>query len=116
MDYPVPFAKFITFIHRLIREEPPAVEHGTNASEMQALTAVNPFNPDAQELRAFFDSAAVIKIKPGYYSVSVEFSNLNEKEKNVIATMNFDELTADQVKTVAAIKRMSDFRQKDDSC
>jgi hypothetical protein len=56
--------------------------------------------------------------QPGRYDVSVTFGDLNDEELRTVATIScrshgFRNLTADDVRTLAAITRMEEFRRED---
>jgi hypothetical protein len=56
--------------------------------------------------------------QPGRYNVSVTFGGLNDEELQTVATIGFRShgfrnLTADEVRTLAAITRMEEFRRED---
>ena len=56
--------------------------------------------------------------EPRRYSVSVTFGGLNDEELRTVASIGFRShgfrnLTADEVRTLAAITRMEEFRRED---
>ena len=63
-------------------------------------------------------ATVVASSEPGRYNVSATFAGLNKEERKVVATIRlrshgFRNLTADEVKTLAAITRMEEFRRED---
>ena len=56
--------------------------------------------------------------EPGRYNVSATFGRLNDEELQTVVTIGFrshgfQNLTADEVSTLAAITRMEEFRRED---
>ena len=56
--------------------------------------------------------------EPGRYNVSATFGGLNDEELQTVVTIGFrshgfQNLTADEVRTLAAITRMEEFRRED---
>lgn len=76
----------------------------------------------ARELRNLFGATSCATVvdsdEPGRYDVSVTFGGLNDEELQTLATMSFRshgfrDLSADEVRTLAAITRMEEFRRED---
>ena len=76
----------------------------------------------ARDLRYLFsatsDATVVDGDQSGRYAVSVTFGGLNDEELQTVATIafrshGFRNLTADDVRTLAAITRMEEFRRED---
>ena len=76
----------------------------------------------ARDLRNLFsatsDAAVVDGDQSGRYVVSATFGGLNDEELQTVATIafrshGFHNLTADDVRTLAAITRMEEFRRED---
>lgn len=76
----------------------------------------------ARHLRNLFSATSYANVvdsgEPGRYNVSVTFGGLNDEELQTVATIGFRSrgfrnLTADEVRTLAAITRMEEFRRED---
>jgi hypothetical protein len=69
-----------------------------------------------QELYAQFGYPDVTIVKrSSSYAVTANLpKGLNQNELNTISAMDFKNLTADEVRTLAAILRMACFRERDD--
>jgi hypothetical protein len=81
----------------------------------------------ANDLRYLFsatsDASVVDGDQPGRYNVSCTFGGLNDEELQTVATIafrshgfrshGFRSLTADDVRTLAAITRTEEFRRED---
>jgi hypothetical protein len=76
----------------------------------------------ARYLRNLFSATSYANVvdgeEPGRYNVSVTFGGLNDEELQKVAKISFRShgfrnLTANQVKTLAAITRMEEFRRED---
>ena len=76
----------------------------------------------ARDLRYLFSATSEATVidgdQPGRYNVSVIFGGLNNEELQTVATIGFRShgfrnLTADDVRTLAAITRMEEFRRED---
>ena len=81
--------------------------------------ATSALAPDLRNLFSATSYATVVDSdEPGRYNVSVTFGGLNVEELQTVATIGFRShgfrnLTADDVKTLAAITRMEEFRRED---
>jgi len=76
----------------------------------------------ARDLRNLFGATSYATVvdsdQPRRYNVSATFGGLNDKELQTVATIGFRShgfrnLTADEVRTLAAITRMEEFRRED---
>ena len=76
----------------------------------------------ARDLRYLFSRTSYARVadgdQPGRYNVSVTVGGLNDAELQTVATIGFrshgfHNLTADDVRTIAAITRMEEFRRED---
>ena len=76
----------------------------------------------ARDLRYLFSATSEATVvdgdQPGRYNVSVIFGGLNDEELQTVVTIafrshGFRNLTADDVRTLAAITRMEEFRRED---
>ena len=76
----------------------------------------------ARYLRNLFSATSYANVvdgdKPGRYNVSATFGGLNDEELHSVAAIGFRRdgfrnLTAHEVKTLAAITRMEEFRRED---
>ena len=76
----------------------------------------------ARYLRNLFSATSYATVvdsdEPGLYNVSVTFGGLNDEELQTVATIafrshGFRNLTADDVRTLAAITLMEEFRRED---
>ena len=76
----------------------------------------------ARDLHNLFSATSYATVvdsdEPSRYNVSVTFGGLNDEELQTVATISFRShgfrnLTANEVKTLAAISRMEEFRRED---
>ena len=76
----------------------------------------------ARDLRDLFSATSYATVvdggQPGRYNVYATFGELNDEELRTLATISFRShgfrnLTADEVRTLAAITRMEEFRRED---
>lgn len=76
----------------------------------------------ARDLRYLFSATSEATVidgdQPGRYNVSVIFGGLNNEELQTVVIIAFrshgySNLTADDVRTLAAITRMEEFRRED---
>jgi hypothetical protein len=76
----------------------------------------------ARHLRNLFSATSYANVvnsdEPGRYNASVTYGGLNDEELQTVATIGFRShgfrnLTADEVRTLAAITRMEEFRRED---
>ena len=105
----------MSFCRSLVREEP-----GKEIAEMA--TQDHARATSARELWRLFSATSHARVfdgdQPGRHDVSVTFGGLNDEELRTIATIGFRShgfrnLAAYDVRALAAITRMEEFRRED---